>query len=217
MNPQLNNLENRGTFFVGNRQFTGSSLLAEKEIEEQDILEWYNNVKKTIGSSSHYIFQSRKLELETETPYVQIDYSDFYNTVVRSSFYAASLRVITQTPDVRNDYNNFCLFNPIRSLFKSEPEPKKLEQEALFSIAMEFSKVEKVKSIYFQKYRDEIQIYIILSISQYDSSLMDILLDIEYDIRKRYTDIVFEFSYPPATISEEKDFIHPHAQRIYAR
>ena len=105
----------------------------------------------------------------------------------------------------------------MRPWFKKEREPRELEQEALLAIAGEFSKVEKVKSIYVQKYREELQIQILLSITQYDSHLMDTLLDIEYDIRKRYPEIVFEFFYPPAGISDKKDFIHPEAQCIYAR
>lgn len=84
-------------------------------------------------------------------------------------------------------------------------------------IMRKFSKVEKVKSIYVQRYRKELQILILLSISHYDFALMDTLLDIEYDIRKRYPKIVFEFFYPPVGVLHEEDFIHPQAQCIYAK
>jgi hypothetical protein len=90
-----------------------------------------------------------------------------------------------------------------------------LEQESLLCIASEFSKVDEVQSIYVQKYREELQIQVLLSITCYDSDLMDTLLDIEYDIRKKYPEIVFEFFYPPAGVSDRKDFIHPQAQCIY--
>jgi hypothetical protein len=82
---------------------------------------------------------------------------------------------------------------------------------------LDFSKIEKVKSIYVQKYREELQIQILLAITNFDSSLMDVLLDKEYDIRKRYSGIIFEFFYPPAGISYKDDFIHPHAQCIYSK
>lgn len=95
--------------------------------------------------------------------------------------------------------------------------PQELEQSALSTISTKFSKIEKVKSIYVQRYREEFQIHVLLSINQYDDDLMDTLLDIEYDIRKMFPEMVFEFFYPPAGISEKKDFIHPQAECIYMR
>jgi hypothetical protein len=107
--------------------------------------------------------------------------------------------------------------NIINSMFKIEKEPKDLEQDALLSIVNEFSRIKKVHSIYVQKYREELQILILLSIDQYDYALMDSLLDIEYNIRERYPEIVFEFFYPPVGISDKKDFIHPRAYCIFSR
>ncbi len=100
---------------------------------------------------------------------------------------------------------------------EKEADLQKLEQEALLSIRNKFSKIEKVKSIYVQKFREEIQIYILLSIEKYDGELMDRLLDIEYEIRKMYPEIVFEFFYPPVGVVDKKDFIHPSAQCIYTK
>jgi hypothetical protein len=127
----------------------------------------------------------------------------------------------TQTLDVEVNYGhiyhitNLISFTNLISSVKKKREPRELEHEALLNIAMEFSKVEKVKSIYFQRYREEIQVHILLSITQYETDLMDSLLDIEYDLRKKYPELVFEFFYPPAGISAKKDFIHPKAQCIY--
>ncbi len=123
-----------------------------------------------------------------------------------------------QTPDIQGDYEEICsAIRELRKSFKVEMESKELEQESLLCIVSKFSKVEKVKSIYLQRYREELQIQILLSITQYESDLMDILLDIEYDIRKRYPEIVFEFFYPPVGMADKKDFIHPQAECIYAR
>lgn len=133
------------------------------------------------------------------------------------SFYSQEQEVSTQTSYVQVDYKNLHILNTIKFGFEKKQEPKELEQEALLSVVSNFSEVEKVKSIYLQRYREEIQIYVLLFISQYDSDLMDTLLDIEYNIRKKYPQLVFEFFYPPARISEKKDFIHPQAQCIYAR
>ena len=98
-----------------------------------------------------------------------------------------------------------------------EKDLKEIEQEAYLSIAAAFGEIEEVQSIYVQKYRDEIQIFVLLSINQYNFDLMDKLLDLEYNIRKKYSEIVFEFFYPPMGTSEKKDFIHPQAICIYSK
>lgn len=126
--------------------------------------------------------------------------------------------VVAQTPEIpKKLYSYLLTINRIKPRFKIEEEPPEPVQEALFSVVMEFSKVEKVKSIYVQRYGEELQVQVLLSVTQYDSELMDVLLDIEYNIRKWYPEIVFEFFYPPAGISDKKDFIHPQAQCIYMR
>jgi len=99
--------------------------------------------------------------------------------------------------------------------FKLEQTSEELKQQALFRIVEKFSKIEKVKSIYVQRYREELQIFVLFLGNKYDANLMDHLLDIEYEIRKEFPDIVFQFFYPPAGISEKKDFIHPQAECIY--
>jgi len=121
----------------------------------------------------------------------------------------------------------FYIPSTIIPVVEKEKSSQELEQEALFFISEKFSKIEKVKSIYVQRYREELQIQVLLSTNQYEDDLMDTLLDIEYDIRKMFPEIVFEFFYPPAGlpaeasaqvgISEKKDFIHPQAECIYMR
>lgn len=98
-----------------------------------------------------------------------------------------------------------------------EKQPEKLEQEAFLAIASKFSKIKDVQSIYVQKYKDEVQIQVLLSIAQDDPDLMYELIDIEYDILTTYPDIFFDFFYPPVGISDKIDFIHPEAQCIYER
>jgi len=46
---------------------------------------------------------------------------------------------------------------------------------------------------------------------------MDQLLDEEYAVRKKYSQLVFEFFYPPAGALEKEDFIHPRARCIYTK
>lgn len=111
----------------------------------------------------------------------------------------------------------FYIPSPIMPVVEQAKNPQELEQEAFFLISRKFSKIEEVKSIYVQRYREELQIQVLLSIDHYDGDLMDTLLDIEYDIRKMFPEIVFEFFYLPAGISEKRDFIHPEAECIYMR
>jgi len=92
-----------------------------------------------------------------------------------------------------------------------------LKKEALFCVAYDFGKMKKIKSIYYQEYENEIQVIILLNVEKYDDALMDSLLDIEYSIRKRYADLIFQFSYPLASFASKADFIHPKAICIWKR
>ncbi|RLF07303.1 MAG: hypothetical protein DRJ64_03260 [Thermoprotei archaeon] len=60
-------------------------------------------------------------------------------------------------------------------------------------------------------------IYVLLSISQYNEKLIGQLLDKEYTIKERYSQLVSEFLYPPTGILGKEDFIHPKARRIYMK
>lgn len=145
-----------------------------------------------------------------EKIYPKILFKDFFG-------YIEAGEIKTWVGEVFVNYNLLSTWVYMKSLFEIERKLVELEQEALLIISREFSKIDRVDFIYLQKYRDEMQIQILLSIQQYDNKLMDELLDIEYSIRKKYKDLVFEFFYSPADISKKEDFIHPKAQCIYAR
>jgi len=118
----------------------------------------------------------------------------------------------------RNDFlEYYCVLPTFESLFKAVRETQELEEEIFARIVLDFGKIEKVKSVYVQKYLDELQIYIPLTIEYYDSDLMKTLLYKEYNIRKKHADIVFEFFYPPVGTSDKGAFIHPLASCIYSR
>jgi hypothetical protein len=105
----------------------------------------------------------------------------------------------------------------IPSLFWATQKARDLERLALYEIAKKFRRVKEVKSIYVQRYGEELQIFILVSVEKYNDDLMDKLLDMEYDIRKMFPELVFEFFYPPARVSEKKDFNHPQAECIFSR
>jgi len=105
----------------------------------------------------------------------------------------------------------------LRSLIKGKYKVQGLESEILTKIVMDFGEVGEVQSIYVQKHLEEIQVSVLLSIEHYDDTLIDKLLDLEYDIRKAYSDVLFEFFYPPIGPSNKQDFIYPAASCIYSR
>lgn len=166
---------------------------------------------KTKGRIGYFSLQEQEIHSYSK-PEESITLMWFINTLLWGSLQDASKDKIHPIIDYKEIYN----IGDILCL-KEKKEPNEQQQEILFTVASRFGKVEKVKSIYFQKYREELQVQILLSITQYDSALMDTLLDIEYDIRKKYPERVFEFFYPPVGISDKKDFIHSKAQCIYAR
>ncbi len=100
---------------------------------------------------------------------------------------------------------------------EEEQEREHIEESALFCIADKYSKYEKVKSIYVQKYRAEIQFHVLLGITEYDDDLMEDLLDTEYDIRKEFDYLSFTFLYPPVAFVDRKDIVHPEARCIFSR
>lgn len=92
---------------------------------------------------------------------------------------------------------------------------KDIENMTLLDVVVSYSKIKEVRSIYFQKYLEEIQIYVLIKTNRYDYDLMDKLMDVEYEIRNKNPDLIFEFFYPPADMSKKEDFIHPLSQCIY--
>lgn len=107
-----------------------------------------------------------------------------------------------------------CVLEPSIEIIESTRD---LETDALYTIRKKFRKITEVDSIHVQRYRSELKIQIPISISQYDKKVMIELFEIEYDIRKKYNGIVFNFSYPPIGVVKKEDFLHPEAVCIYEK
>lgn len=164
-------------------------------------------------------FQLKVADTELSTITIEVKTGIIYHTAWSKGDKESTvgwIEAITETPELENYYVQGSLVN-IEELLGIEYESHELEERALLDIYINFSNIEKVKSIYVQKYREELQIYSLLSITQHDRKLMQSLFDMEYDIRKKYSEIIFQFFYPPAGISEKEDFIHPQARCIFAR
>jgi hypothetical protein len=72
-----------------------------------------------------------------------------------------------------------------------------LNESMFLDIVKRFSEVERVKSIFVGDCGGEVRVFVMIMEDRWDPDLRDVLLDIEYDIRKGFPDVVFQFSYLP--------------------
>ena len=87
--------------------------------------------------------------------------------------------------------------------FKIIVEEIDSDEDILKEIIAQYNKFEKVQSIVrHHDYEAQITIRVYLSIDQYDDKLMDQLLDCEWDIRKKFFNIIFDFLYIPIMIKK---------------
>ena len=92
-----------------------------------------------------------------------------------------------------------------------------LQERAFLSVAVAFSALKSVKSVYVLRFRKDIQVFVLTAIERYDDALMDLLLEREWAIRTQYPDLFFDFTYPPGGGGALPDFIHPRARCIFSR
>ncbi len=98
------------------------------------------------------------------------------------------------------------------------PQEKADERELLFlEAAKRFKQFPQVKAIYIQECREDLFIYGLLDIKEYDDDLMDSLLDEEYEIRQQFKDFILSFFYPPIGDTDRKDVVHPASRCIFSR
>ena len=107
------------------------------------------------------------------------------------------------------------VFTAMYGLFQVRKEPKVSETE--LTIANAYKDVEEVLAIYTQKYRQELQVIVLLSIERYDDDLMYKLLNIEYDLQKENREPLLAFSYIPKVYINKRDIVHPNALLIFEK
>jgi len=107
------------------------------------------------------------------------------------------------------------VFTIMHDLFQIRKEPKISEIELI--IANAFKDIDEVTAIYTQRYRQELQVIVLLSIERYDDNLMYKLLNIEYDLQKENRDPLLAFSYIPKVYINKRDILHPNALLIFER
>jgi len=80
-----------------------------------------------------------------------------------------------------------------------------------------FADFREVTAVYTQRYREELQVVVLLGVSRYDDELMNGLLDREYQVQKAVRRPVVSFSYIPKVYQNRSDIVHPGATLIYER
>ncbi len=176
-------------------------------------LDLTKNMIASIGLQGQFSFEWKKYNIITDI---------FYNPI------KADLQTVVTSETGVQPWRTEDIFTYIRFPWElarknleeereGELERENLEESALFCIADKYSRYEKVKSIYVQKYRAEIQVHVLLGITEYDDDLMEDLLDTEYDIHKEFNYLSFTFLYPPVAFVDRKDIVHPEARCIFSR
>lgn len=90
-------------------------------------------------------------------------------------------------------------------------------KEFVDALAEHFSRHPEVKAVYYQNYLDETQVLVVLETPRWDESLMDRLLEDEYEVRVRAKDHILNFFYPSVTAVPLSDVIHRSARAAYIR
>ena len=72
-----------------------------------------------------------------------------------------------------------------------------LNGSMFLDIVKRFGEVERVKSIFVGNCKGEVRVFVVIMEDKWDPDLRDMLLDIEYSIRKGFPDVVFQFFYLP--------------------
>ncbi|MBM3118489.1 MAG: hypothetical protein FJ006_02890 [Chloroflexi bacterium] len=103
------------------------------------------------------------------------------------------------------------------SLIDIEPSRDEIINLAMARVAEAYSKVEDVSAIYVYRYLDDTNFVILLENTKYSRSLMDRLLQLEYDLLKQNPLLTMHFFYMPKLYEGRTDVIHPGAELIYDR
>lgn len=90
-------------------------------------------------------------------------------------------------------------------------------EEIELAVADRYKDVKEVGAIYIQKYKKELQVTVLLKISQYKDELMDKLLDLEYELQEKYTEPLLALSYIPGDFKDIRSVVHPKAKLIFER
>jgi hypothetical protein len=84
-------------------------------------------------------------------------------------------------------------------------------------IVAKYAPVQEVSAIYTDRYLDERLVFVLLSNEQYDDTLMDRLLDKQFEIEDVYPDLVLSFRYIPLLGQAKRSLVGKQSKLIFER
>lgn len=84
-------------------------------------------------------------------------------------------------------------------------------------IANRLKSIDQVVAIYTQHYRAELQVVVFLNTDKYDNDLMHSLLDVEYELQKRFGEQLLVFSYIPRVSENRREVVSKSAKLVYEK
>jgi len=85
------------------------------------------------------------------------------------------------------------------------------------TIEAAYKKFDKVVSIYLEKYLEELQVKVFISMPVFDMDLMDDLVSAEYELMGDHPEAFLTFEYFPIELTTTEDALHPSAKLIFKR
>ena len=84
-------------------------------------------------------------------------------------------------------------------------------------IVAKYAPVQEVSAIYTDRYLDERLVFVLLSNEQYDDTLMDRLLDKQFEIEDVHPDLVLSFRYVPLLGQAKESLVGKQSKLIFER
>jgi len=84
-------------------------------------------------------------------------------------------------------------------------------------IVSSYQSINQVKAIYARDDQATHKTVVLLSSVQYDRALMNRLLEIEYELHERFSELFLSFSYIPLLDQRKQDIIHPTFKLLFER
>ena len=101
--------------------------------------------------------------------------------------------------------------------FESALRQVDVETTVEAEIVAKYAPVQEVSAIYTDRYLDERLVFVLLSNEQYDDTLMDRLLDKQFEIEDVHPDLVLSFRYVPLLGQAKESLVGKQSKLIFER
>lgn len=124
----------------------------------------------------------------------------------------SSVELLANFLQARNAMMHECI-GPVESALRQADIETTLEAE----IVAKYAPVQEVSAIYTDRYLDERLVFVLLSNEQYDDTLMDRLLDKQFEIEDVHPNLVLSFRYMPLLGQAKKSLVSKQSKLIFER